>query len=419
MGHPLAIALRQRAPEHLESTMNTSATIAQRKVGVVLVTTGLSRTAGGPFFSVSGLGHALSETGECAVFIAGCYGEPFGWADDSRQWESLDLQAHQSHGLRSFPRLAKAIDAQLSEASSRTRFPILHVSGLWDAASLASAAVARRTAVSYAVSPRGMLEPWALQYKAHRKRLAMLLWQRRVISAATLLHATSELELQSIRAAGFRNPVAVIPNGIDCSTAALSVSHTVSESRRCVFLSRIHPIKGLPLLLEAWARLRPPDWTLEIAGHIQDQRHAADLRRMIASHQLDGVSITGERNGPDKWAFLAGADLFVLPSYSENFGIVVAEAMAAGVAVITTTGTPWQVLAREKMGWCVEPSADGIATALAEALVTPRQGLAERGARSRHFAEQHFGWAGIGRRMLACYRWMTGSGAPPADIVFD
>ena len=139
---------------------------------------------------------------------------------------------------------------------------------------------------------------------------------------------------------------------------------------------------------------------------------------MIAEHRLDGVALIGERSGADKWAFLGQAHLFVLPSYSENFGIVVAEAMAAGLPVIATTGTPWQVLADQHLGWCVEPSADAITASLREALAAPQSTLTDRGMRAREFALAQFGWPEIGRRMAACYRWMVGHGPATPDIVF-
>jgi glycosyltransferase involved in cell wall biosynthesis len=246
--------------------------------------------------------------------------------------------------------------------------------------------------------------------------LALMLWQKSVLAGATLLHATSDLEVGSIRAAGFRNPVCLIPNGIDPPTTHADRSE--HGPRRCVFLSRIHPKKGLPLLLEAWARLKPVRWTLEIAGHSEDHAHEAALRRMIEERRLAGVRLVGERSGADKWAFLGEAHLFILPSYSENFGIVVAEAMAAGLPVIATTGTPWRVLADSNLGWCVDPSIDAITAALQEAMAAPQSTLTQRGMRAREFALAEFGWPEISRRMAACYRWMLGLGPATSDILF-
>jgi len=396
--------------------MNAANGPAAMPISAILVTTGLSRRAGGPFFSVSGLAHALQRVGDCEPFVAGCYTDPVAWPEDASQWRGLDLAASPLAGLRSAMPLRTQILSRAKKATAEGGSAVLHASGLWDAASIATALVRQRISLPYAISPRGMLEPWALRHKAGKKRAALMLWQRSVLSGAALLHATSDLELGSIRAAGFRNPVCVIPNGIDPP----ETRHTQSEHgpRRCVFLSRIHPKKGLPLLLEAWARLRPAGWTLEIAGHSEDHAHEAELRRMIAEHRLDGVALIGERSGGDKWAFLGQSHLFVLPSYSENFGIVVAEAMAAGLPVIATTGTPWQVLADKQLGWCVDPSADAITAALREALAAPQATLTERGMRAREFALAEFGWPGIGRRMAACYRWMLGIGPPTPDIMF-
>lgn len=388
----------------------------QRSLAAVLVTTGLSRRAGGPFFSVSGLAHALEHAGDCRSYVAGCYADTAAWPADARQWNGLDLASSPYLGLRSAPPLRDHILTQAAKAAAEQQRAVLHVSGLWDAASIATALVKRRLSIPYAVSPRGMLEPWALRHKPAKKRLALMLWQKTVLTDAAILHATADTELRSIRAAGFRNPVCVIPNGIE--PPASHRARSDHGPRRCVFLSRIHPKKGLPLLLEAWARLRPADWTLEIAGHSEDHAHEVDLRRMITDKRLEGVSLVGERSGADKWSFLGDAHLFILPSYSENFGIVVAEAMAAGLPVIATTGTPWRMLAHDNMGWCVAPTVEAITAALREALAAPQLALSQRGARAREYALAQFGWPEIGRRMAACYRWMLGIGPATSDIVF-
>lgn len=395
-------------------------TTSAAKNTVVLMTTGLSHTAGGPFFSVSGLASALQSATDWRSHVIGSYGDVASWPNDRCQWTNCELIARPHAGLSSASALASACLAVLDAASGRGDTALMHVSGLWDAASIAGALVAGRWPGRYVVSPRGMLEPWALRTKAVKKQAALLLWQHKLLAGATLLHATSHQECESIRSAGFRNPVCVVPNGVAIPGDAqpLSPAARSGGSRRCVFLSRIHPKKGLPLLIKAWALVRPVGWTLEIAGYAEDRAHEADIRRLVNELGLTSVAFVGERQGREKWDFLRGADLFVLPSYSENFGIVVAEALASGVPVIATTGTPWRVLAERGLGWWVDPSEPALASALAEAVAEPPDALARRCAHGREYALQQFGWDQLATRMAAAYAWAVGNGPPTPDIVF-
>ncbi len=399
----------------------TAARRPAARAAVSLVTTGLSHTAGGPFFSVSGLAAALGRVTAWEPSVIGSYGDAASWPHDRDQWTGCGLVAVRHEGLRSCRRLAASACASIDSAVARGLPALLHVSGLWDAASLAGSLVVGKRRVPHVVSPRGMLEPWALRAKSLKKKVALLLWQRRLLAGAALIHATSRQECESIRAAGFRNPVCVIPNGIEVPAAPVPAStpRRAGDPRRCVFLSRIHPKKGLPLLVKAWSQVRPVGWTLEIAGNTEDAGHEAEVRRLVASLGSDSIRFVGEQRGPRKWEFLRQADLFVLPSYSENFGIVVAEALACGVPVITTTGTPWSVLAEHGMGWWVAPSESALAAALAVAVSESPDALAARGRRGREHALAAFGWDQLGRRMAAGYDWAVGTGPVTADIVFD
>lgn len=393
------------------------------KPSAVLLTTGLSSDCGGPFFSVSGLAAAVAKSGLCDAAVVGTYSQSATWTVDRRQWAGTEISAMPGTGLASAQSLVDRTQRALAKADRRRGPGIVHVSGLWDAASLAGAILQAR-GFACMVSPRGMLEPWALRQKAARKRFAMLLWQRRLLAQAVLVHATAESELQSIRNLGLRTPVCIIPNGVDFPPddrhgSLAEIARAESRGvRRAVFLSRIHPKKGLPLLIQAWSRLRPTGWSLTIAGYPEDIAHEAEMRRLVHSLRLDCVSFVGERTGIAKWDFLRSADLFVLPSHSENFGIVVAEAMAVGMPVIATTGAPWRVLRDEGMGWWTEPTVEGITASLAKACAESDEQRAARGAKARDYAAQKFSWDEIGRRMARCYLWATGLGPITDDIVF-
>src|SRR5262249_18492865 len=155
-------------------------------------------------------------------------------------------------------------------------------------------------------------------------------------------HATSEAELAETRALGLTQPVHVVPNGVAITDLCL-VHERQPQARTILSLSRIHPKKGLPLLLRAWAALadRRPQWRLGIAGP-DELSHLAELKALAHDLGAPRVRFLEPLYGSEKQAALQNADVFVLPSHNENFGLVVAEALAAGTPVIATTGTPWR-----------------------------------------------------------------------------
>ncbi len=394
------------------------------KPNIVFLTTSLSRSSGGPFLSVSGLAKAVARDGKATVSVVGAYAEKSLWPEDRLQWSGTPVTAISYRGLRTSLPLRDALSKTLSAARDNAAGMLVHLHGIWDAASLALALLRKPLDCPLVISPRGMLEPWALEQRRIKKQMALRLWQHGLLGQAAILHATSQMEYEGFRRLGFRNPVAIVPNGIDIppdDVVAEDGSPYPSRAddtplRRCVFLSRLHPKKGLPLLLHAWNRLRPQGWSLHIAG-AGDGAYEREIRDIIRTLGLEGVFLVGDLRGDEKWQFLGGADLFVLPSQSENFGIAVAEAMAVGVPVITTQGTPWQVLRDQQMGWWVPADEESILTAMREAISEPQPRLRARGVRARKYVGDTFGWDSIGDRMRACYDWALERGPLPPEIV--
>lgn len=382
------------------------------------LTTGLSRSAGGPFFSVSGLAKAVNAGSLAEAAVVGCYRNSREWLSDVRQWDGAYVKAQACRGIISSLHLCRTATAVL--AQNPWRGSVVHLHGLWDAASVATAILMRGRTLPLVVSPRGMLEPWALKQSLVKKKVAWMAWQRLVMLRAGLLHATSREEYVHFRQLGLRMPVAVIPNGLEfpiglAERPANAVS--AAQPKRCLFLSRLHPKKGLPMLLEAWAALKPAGWQLHIAGE-GDARYVQDMKNLARRIDVDAC-FTGELSGDAKWQFLASGSLFVLPTYSENFGIAVAEAMAVGLPVITTTGAPWSVLASRSMGWWVAPQMEALRRALCDAISQPDDQLAAMGLRAKSYARSEFGWQAIGDRMARCYRWLCGIGECPNDVLLN
>ena len=326
-----------------------------------------------------------------------------------------------------------AFKSVLRERCVATGAQIIHDTGLWLLTNHAAAEVCKELNLPRIVSPRGMLTASALQHKGWKKRIAWTLYQRRDLRTAHVLHATSPAEVQDFRAAGLTQPVAMIPNGValpfplrlDRGEGQGEVSNvpclppSISHLRTILFLSRIHPIKGLPDLIKAWALVKPTGWRVVIAG-MDEGRHAAELKAEIRNLKLENdFEFVGPVAGEGKWSLYGQADLFVLPSHSENFGIVVAEALASGVPVITTRATPWEDLVTHRCGWWTENGPEPLAAALRDALSRTDEERREMGNRGRLLVEQKYSWPGIGAQMHAVYCWMLGQGAKPDCVLIQ
>ena len=363
----------------------------------VLHTTGsLHARNGGPPRTISALAEGLGQAGATVEVLALADGPP---AEAVRPDPELAQTTFVERGHAEARRFGHAVQSAGSD--------LVHDHGLWLPTNHAAARAARRQGVPFVVSTRGMLEPWARQNSRLKKSAAWWLYQRRDLTSAAVLHATAPSEAQALRSAGLRAPIAVIPNGVEVPPQAARQPRPPNAPRRALFLSRVHPKKGLPLLLDAWAEVRPAGWELVVAGPDEDG-HQAQLETQAARLGLSEVSFLGSIDNDKKWDLYRSADLFVLPTYSENFGVVVAEALAAGVPVLTTTGAPWSELQTHRAGWWVEPSPRLLAQALRASTEIPDEERAAMGARGRALVADAYGWDGIAAQMLGVYEWLLG-----------
>lgn len=306
------------------------------------------------------------------------------------------------------PKLGVAVAAAMRDAD------IVHNHGLWAFPNFVVGLAKRRHAAQLISSPRGTLAVEALSFSTRRKRLAWPL-QRLALSRSDCLHATSESEMEDLRRMGFRAPIAVIPNGID--VAPQFDRGTASERRRLLYLGRLHPSKGLELLLELWAQLEKahPDWDLQIVGK-GDERYVSSLLNLVKQLACSRVSFTGPMYGADKDAAYRSADLFVLPTLHENFAMVVAEALAQGCPVIATQGAPWRDLETHRCGWWPARTSADLGQALSTAMGMSRQDLQSMGGRGREWMQRDFEWGSVAKRMAGVYSWMLHGGACPPDV---
>lgn len=245
--------------------------------------------------------------------------------------------------------------------------------------------------------------PWALSHRAVKKRLAWALYEKLRFHSSSCLHSTSQLETDQLLSLGYRGPIVTAPNGIDIPPIFPRDGAQPRAVRKATFLGRVHPKKGLPLLIQAWKAVGPKDWIMQVFGP-DEGGHLKEVIDLVSKHSLqDSWHFFPEQSDSGKWAHLAESDLFILPSYSENFGIAVAEALASGVPTIATNTTPWSGLTDYGCGWCVAPDIDSLSVALSEATNTPSAVLRSMGMLGRDWMARDFSWQDVGKTILSAY----------------
>ncbi len=295
---------------------------------------------------------------------------------------------------------------------------VVHFHGLWSLAHAGVARGLRRLGVPYVTSPHGMLEPWAWRAKRWKKWPYFHLIERRKMAHGRAVLATAEQEAARLERFFPRSLIRTLSLGSDLSrapdyTAARAELGWSEDERVILYLSRIHPKKGLRELLLALGefeaeRLRAAKVRIVVVGdgpadYVAECRGlAAKLEDRLSLEWLAGVW------SDKKWRYLQGADLFALPTYSENFGIVVLESCEVGTPVFTTVETPWTPVAEAGFGWVVAPGVSAARAVLGEFFETPRATVEDR-RRCAQWVRENYSWDEIASGYIALYEEAAGA----------
>lgn len=250
------------------------------------------------------------------------------------------------------------------------------------------------------LTPHGMLEPWIIRRNYWTKKVpAIWLYQRWAVKNADVIVATAEEERRHIAELGWNSRIEMVPNGIN--TDRVEMRTVWKDAKDLLFMSRLHPKKGLEMLIEALSRV--DGLTLKIAGD-GDPEYVESLKTLVSKQRLDDrIMFVGPVYGDQKWKLIRVADVVVLPSYSENFGLIVAEALASGTPVLTTTGTPWSSIQERNCGWWVQPDVGKIADALDEVKHKNMSEMKEMGQRARIMVEEMFDVTSLAKALSSLY----------------
>lgn len=389
---------------------------------VLTFITSISLKGGGPSRSVLMLVKGLAELGVDITLMT--Y-----WSDDMNT-HALDGTSAKLKVLR--PDFSRS---QMEEYIISEKFDVIQLQSMWDLRYHIVAKTARKHRIPYIITPRGMLEPWCLSQKKWKKKLAMALYQMKDIKRSACVFTTAEMEALHVRDLGVDVPMVVLPNGIETDSYPCRISKD-KVKKQILFLSRIHIKKGIELLIDAFDRIIKKnadmdDWTVAIVGNGEEE-YIRELKRKVEGLNLrDKVKILAPVFGDAKVKLYQESSIFCLPSYSENFGMVIAEAMSCGVPCITTNGTPWQLLNGEvstmganldilgknrKTGWCIDLNVDNLEKVLLEAMTMKTEALYEMGQKGNLLVQENFNYKSVARKVMQLYSWLLDGGQTPAFV---
>ncbi|MDF7799401.1 glycosyltransferase [Pontiellaceae bacterium B1224] len=409
---------------------------------------GLSRSAGGLFYAMSSLCKAMHDQG-VGVSV---YGRADPHTDSDRaQWGNVSTVQYQSYG-------PLQTSFQLRRLLKQNSPDLIHQHGIWLDDQWAALQWQSATKRPVIISPHGMLDPWALQNSTLKKKVVGNLFADRSLREATCLHALCQSEAASIRAYGLKNPIAIIPNGIELpeiggrnagggdQRTEIDFSNpkpqTINRKKQLLFLGRIHPKKGLKELLEAWSMVQSKNpkafsgWQLLIAGW-DDGNHLEGLKEQASQLGFswsDAVSekslpsdiyppsselyFLGPKFGAEKEALLRSVDAFILPSFSEGLPMSVLEAWSYELPVVMTEFCNIPEGFSAKAAIRVEPDFSSVAEGLNELFSFSNEERWQLGRNGRKLVERSFTWTQIAQDMKAVYQWCLG-GPVPSVIKFD
>lgn len=365
---------------------------------VLQVVSSIAEESSGPSHSVPGLCSGLSVAGcDVSLYFAG--EDPH--REISCPYYACPMSKFPFSRLARSPKLLRLLKEACRQAD------VIHSNGLWMYPNVYPSWAVKGSHCKLVTAPRGTLAAWSLERHKWRKRLFGICAQYAALNATDLWHATSEKEYGEIRAAGYRQPVAIVSIGIDVPEAPSKVNAQGDGGlKRLVFFGRLHKVKAVDNLIMAWEQVASQfvDWELVIAG--PDGGVRGELEALASDRRIPRVTFVGELKGLDKYAFLAEADLCVLPSHTENFGVTVAESLSCGTPVIASEGTPWAGLVANAAGWWIPVGVAPLVEQLRDSLSRSAEELHSMGANGRAWMRSAFTWQAIGRKMKMAYEWL-------------
>lgn len=409
--------LHERVGSRYEPSCGVRQGQAAAPIKIAMLTPTASLSDGGPPTALRALCQAMHRSPAISIQVFALDRD----ADSDRVgWGDVPVHLLPVQGPRSFG-YSRSLQAALRDSDA----DVLHVHGLWMYTSIAAKQWARHTRKPYVISPRGMLDSWALANHGWKKQIAMRAYEDAHLRHAACLHALCESESQSIRALGLQAPICRIPNGAALPDGAMPrpgwKAQLPADARVLLYLGRLTPKKGPAHLIRAWANGRPPapassPWHLVFVGS-GPEAYCEELKALAAGLGVgETVHFTGPLYGPDKAAAFAAADAFILPSFSEGMPNAALEAWAHGLPSLLTPQCNLPEGFEHGAAIAIEPNELAIANGLRRLTGMTDDERRAMGDRGRALVVNRFSWSVVAAELEAVYLWLLGLQPRPETV---
>jgi glycosyltransferase involved in cell wall biosynthesis len=383
----------------------------------------LDNSYGGPAKSIPYLMGSLNDLGHSQEVISLKFKEnETNEVVEKLKLDSTSFKVWFTDSTAYSPFLRNYLIKRISEEKNQ----VIHYHNLWNYIPLVANAVSKKMSVPVIVSPRGNLYEWNLNKGFLKKKLYLNIFQNDFFNSANCIHVTSKEELHAVKKLGYKSPVGLIPNGVDqkeFENMKTKKEHLknlgLSDNYKYIlYMGRIEKKKGLNFLFEAFIDFgrSNPNWKIIVAGPAYDQAYYNECKNFIEDAGFGNSIIwLGMVTGDKRIDAYGGADLFVLPTHSENFGIVIAEALSAGLPVITTDGTPWMEIQNEFAGFIISLNKKNLLLAIENFNNLKNYEKKEMSLSAKNIAKRYT-WNKSAEDMQQLYQWTLGEIKQPNFI---
>jgi glycosyltransferase involved in cell wall biosynthesis len=276
----------------------------------------------------------------------------------------------------------KIIESVISSIYCIIKSDVIHIVGLWSFYNQYINLLSLIFNKPVIISTLGMAEPWSLNQKSFKKKLALFLYQKYFLNNARAIHCTSKQEILNLQKIDIKNKLVLIPHGVE-----IYKNIKIKKKKILLFISRIHNKKGIFNLIKAFKLIKNKKWKLFILG-FGDTNDVKILKKEIKSYK--NIKFFGEVHGVEKYNYYKKALVTILPSYNENFGYVIPESLSFSTAVITTANTPWTFIEKKNFGWLVDTEIDALAKKLSIILNLRSNFFYQRGLNGFRYVKKYY-----------------------------
>ena len=375
----------------------------------------LGKNSGGPSRSVYSLSQGLREVGVDIVILTQDYACNTNIV--AEDWIDA-LPVNKVKPFEYNPEFKKLLKDRIRQGDIQ----LFHINSVYSYPTFIAASLARKAHLPYIITPRGSLYHDVLEVSSKwKKRLFNSLFLIRQLNHASVVHVTCSEEMEAIRKLRISSPVAIIPNSITLPNERPVIDSP--DLLRICYLGRINIKKNIMGLIKAWHNSglsNDHNAELVIIGAAQldkEKCYLSNLHKLESDLAIDNIRWAGSKEGAEKEMILRSCSFLIMPSFSENFGMVVPEALQYGIPVVASKGTPWQILEEKNCGWWVDADVDSLASCLKHLQMVSKEDRYNMGLRGQQLVWDHFSTKAVCKMQIELYNWILNGGEKP-EFVF-